>query len=126
MTTHQLTARIAVVELELSAKGYSPDDVAAAARYALRVAQGLSSHCRPEIREQAFGDLLDHQLRGAEAWLAGVAAARARGDYRKGMERAARDDRYRAQLERFLGHRTTRGKAWTASLDQAARAWERT
>lgn len=124
MSLANLTGRLAVAELELEAKGHEPRQAQAAVRRALGLAQRGAERLRPAIRDAAFEDLLAAELAGAEAWLQGVAAARARGDYEEGMERAVRDGRWERGMERFgVTPGPERTQAWRGSVDEAVDAW---
>lgn len=124
MTPDELTSRLAVTQLELEAKGWPADSARAATKRAVRYSRSMSQGFSSGIRDQAFGELLDMQLRGAEAWLEGMAAARERGDYEEGMQRAVRDGRWerglrRAGVEPGPGVRD----AWRGSVGEAVEGW---
>jgi hypothetical protein len=125
MEPQELTVRLLAAELELQAKGYPQPAAQTATKRALKYARSMSGVFGPEIRERAFRELLEDQLRSSEAWLEGVAAARTRGDYRRGMERAARDGQLDHGLRKLgLDPDPARTQAWAAAVSGAADAWE--
>lgn len=56
-------------QLELEAKGWSSDQAAAAVRRSRMWASRMSEKVNPAIREQAFIDLFNDNIAGAETWL---------------------------------------------------------
>lgn len=69
-----IAAMIQAKQLELEAKGWSPDQSAAAVRRSRMWAQRLSEKINPKIREQAFIDLFKDNISGAETWLENMQA----------------------------------------------------
>ncbi len=125
MTPDELAAQLRCAELELEIKGYGPESARRAVRRAIGSAMKTAERLRPEIREQAVDDLLPQELAGAERWIQGVQEAATRDDYRRGMERAARDGQYAEGVGRVLGAPVSpeREAAWRSSLADAADAW---
>ena len=124
MTPEEVAARLAIAELELQTKGASEADARAATRRAVRYAGAIAGRLPDDMQPRAFDHLLDQELRDAEGWLQGVEAARARGDYRDGMERAVRDGRWERGLRRAgVEPGPERTSAWRESVDGATDAW---
>lgn len=65
----RVAGRLASAELELTAKGYAEDLVQAALDRCSAYAASMVKSLRPEIRQQAYEDILNDQLRGAERWI---------------------------------------------------------
>ena len=91
MELHDLATAVALKELELSAQGYPPRQVAAAIRWAWRRAEGMASKAPPGSQEAVFVAIHSESLEASGRWLDGNAAAAAGGDMAQGLDRAVRD-----------------------------------
>ena len=65
------TTLIAQERLRLESLGHHPPLVVAALKRAQRSAQKKAEPISPAIREQAFYDLLTHELQDVESWMSG-------------------------------------------------------
>lgn len=68
---HEALALAARTRLELEAKGYPAGAIGAAIERALGTAERQTEVLSEGIREQAFHDILAHELRQCERWLTG-------------------------------------------------------